>query len=114
MAVDLPEPTGQQVLVKVLATGLCQSQIHWMHQPRQAPMLFGHEGYGVIVAAGPEAKGVREGDPVLVTWVPRRPASGRIAEVASIVLPNGTVARSPQRLYMEHSLPRRSALDPDP
>lgn len=93
--VELPEPSGHQVLVKVLATGLCQSQIHWMHQPRQAPMLFGHEGYGVVTSVGPDATGIREGDYVLVTWVPRRPATGRTAEVSTLVLPNGVLARSP-------------------
>jgi S-(hydroxymethyl)glutathione dehydrogenase/alcohol dehydrogenase len=93
--VQLPDPHGHQVMVRVLATGLCQSQIHWMHQPRQAPMLFGHEGYGVVAAVGPEVVGLREGDYVLVTWVPRRPPDGRLPEVATLELPNGVVARSP-------------------
>ena len=95
MDVELPEPGAHQVLVKLLATGLCQSQIHWMHQPRQAPMLFGHEGYGVVTAVGADVKGTREGDYVLVTWVTHRPADGRVPEVATLTLPSGVVARSP-------------------
>ena len=93
--VDLPLPGPHQVLVKMIATGVCQSQIYWMHQERQAPMLFGHEGYGMAAAVGSKVRDVAEGDCVLVTWVPRRADDGRSAEVATLELPNGVVARSP-------------------
>lgn len=92
---QLPDPAPDQVLVRLLATGLCQSQIYWMHQARQAPVLFGHEGYGVAAAVGRNVQGVVEGDPVLVTWVPRRDPAGRMPELASLTLDDGVVARSP-------------------
>lgn len=93
--VDLPAPAPHQVLVRVLATGLCQSQIFWMHAERKAPVLFGHEGYGVAAAVGSAVTGIREGDAVLVTWVPRKDPSGRTPEVSTVTLDGGVVARAP-------------------
>lgn len=95
VSVELPDPSPHQVMVKVLATGLCQSQIFWMHQPRSAPMLFGHEGYGVVTDVGSAVQGVRSGDMVLVTWVPREDKNGRIPEIATVALNKDHTARSP-------------------
>lgn len=102
---QLPEPQPHQVLVRILATGLCQSQIMWTHAERQAPVLFGHEGYGIAASVGSDVKNVREGDPVLVTWVPREDEKGRTVEVSTLTLPDGTVARSPNvYTWADHSL----------
>ena len=92
-------------MVRILATGLCQSQIYWMHQPRQAPVLFGHEGYGIATKVGSAVSDVREGDPVLVTWIPRADAAGRSAEVATVMLPDGSSARAPNcYTWADHAL----------
>ena len=105
MNVTLPDPAPNQVLVQMLATGLCQSQIYWMHQPRKAPVLFGHEGYGIAMKVGTEVTDVREGDPVLVTWIPRNEASGRAPEVATVQLPDGSMARAPNcYTWADHAL----------
>lgn len=93
--IELQDPEPHQVAVRMLATGICQSQIFWMHQPREAPVLFGHEGYGIATRVGSEVEGVREGDHVMVTWLPRYDATGRRPEVATIELPDGQIARSP-------------------
>lgn len=103
--VVLPEPGPHQVLVRMLATGLCQSQIYWMHQPRKAPVLFGHEGYGYAMKVGSAVDDVREGDPVLVTWIPREGAGGRAPEIATVQLDDGTVARAPNcYTWADHAL----------
>lgn len=103
--VSLPDPGPHQVLVKIQATGLCQSQIYWMHQARKAPVLFGHEGYGVATKVGAGVSGIREGDPVLVTWIPREDASGRLPEAATLELPDGSVARAPNcYTWADHAL----------
>ncbi len=101
----VPDPGPHQVRVKLLATGLCQSQIWWLHQPRQAPVLFGHEGYGVATAVGGSVRGIAEGDPVLVTWVPRQAPDGRAPEAAALELDDGSVARSANvYTWAEHCL----------
>lgn len=93
--VVLPDPCPSQVMVRIIASGVCQSQLFWMHEPRQNPVLFGHEGYGVAARVGRDVKGIREGDYVMVTWLPRPGAGGRSAEVSTVVLSGDVVARAP-------------------
>ena len=70
--VELPDPGPREVRVKLFATGICHSQLHQIHNPASPrPQLLGHEATGVVEAAGREVTHVREGDRVMVTWVPR-------------------------------------------
>ncbi|HEX9530371.1 MAG TPA: zinc-binding dehydrogenase [Acidimicrobiales bacterium] len=93
--VVLPDPGPRQVVVRQFASGVCHSQLHQMHGPRQAPTVLGHESTGVVLAAGREVSHVGEGDRVMVTWVPRRPEeAGRSPESARLPLPDGTTAVS--------------------
>lgn len=72
--VPTPEPTGGQVLLKVLAAGACHSDEFVMSQPDEVvtalgmslPLTLGHEGVGVVEALGPAATGVEVGDAVAV------------------------------------------------
>ncbi len=68
---DLPDPGPTQVVVKEYASGICHSQLHQMHRPRTGPVVLGHEATGVVVKTGSAVTHVKEGDTVLVTWVPR-------------------------------------------
>ena len=70
--VSLPDPGPYQVVVKQFASGICHSQLHQMHRPRGGvAQILGHESTGVVTAKGKEVKHVKEGDHVMVTWVPR-------------------------------------------
>jgi propanol-preferring alcohol dehydrogenase len=69
--IDVPVPGPGEVLVKVEATGLCHSDLHVMDWPEgtfpwDVPVTLGHETAGTVAALGPGARGVHEGDPVLV------------------------------------------------
>ena len=76
--VDVPDPQPHQVIVKMLATGVCHSQLHQMADPdRPRPMVLGHEATGVVTQTGHDVTHVGEGDHVIVTWVPRTPIRGR-------------------------------------
>ena len=69
---DLPDPGPTQVLIKQFATGVCHSQLHELNRPGPAtPLVLGHEATGVVVAKGTAVHHVKEGDPVMVTWVQR-------------------------------------------
>jgi Zn-dependent alcohol dehydrogenase len=93
--VDLPDPGPNQVVVRQFASGICQTQLHQMHSPRSQAMVLGHESTGVVLASGREVTHVREGDRVMVTWVPRCPeVLGRRADVARTELADGSVALS--------------------
>ncbi len=76
--IQLADPAPSQVLVKLFASGICHSQLHQMHSSTQSiPALLGHEATGVVQAAGADVTHVKEGDRVLVTWVPRHPRDSR-------------------------------------
>jgi Zn-dependent alcohol dehydrogenase len=91
--VDLPDPGPHEVLIKQLASGICHTQLHQMQAPRGMPALLGHESTGEVLACGSEVNHVREGDRVVVTWLPRNPASASRAKAPTLLpLPDGTQA----------------------
>ena len=67
----LPDPGPTQVIVKQYASGICHSQLHQIHRPRKRPVVLGHESTGVVLKTGKDVTHVKEGDTVMVTWVPR-------------------------------------------
>ena len=77
---ELPDPRPDQVRVELLSSGVCHSQLHQMHNPALGrPLLLGHEGTGIVADVGRDVTHVKEGDKVIVTWVPRVPVRGRPA-----------------------------------
>ena len=62
--VDLDGPKEAEVLVKLLASGLCHSDHHLVTGDLQMPLpaVGGHEGAGVVVDIGPGVTEVAEGD----------------------------------------------------
>jgi Zn-dependent alcohol dehydrogenase len=67
----LPDPAPSHVVVRQFASGVCHSQLHQIHRPRKSAVVLGHESTGVVVKAGRDVTHVREGDTVILTWVPR-------------------------------------------
>jgi len=70
---DLDEPRAGEVLVRMVAAGLCHSDDHIATGDlpvRTMPMCGGHEGAGVVEAVGPEVHGVAAGDHVVFTFLP--------------------------------------------
>ena len=82
---DVPAPQGSQVLMKVLASGVCHSDLHiWdgfyevgggrrlnlVERGIKLPLTMGHENVGEVIEVGPEARGVKVGDVRLVNpWI---------------------------------------------
>jgi S-(hydroxymethyl)glutathione dehydrogenase/alcohol dehydrogenase len=71
--IDVPDELGiGQVLVKVLYSGICGSQLGEIEGKKGAdpylPHLLGHEGSGEVIKTGPGVKGVRPGDTVVLHW----------------------------------------------
>ena len=54
-AIELDPPGDEEVLVRLVASGLCHSDEHFMtgDVPFFGPMIGGHEGAGVIEEVGP-------------------------------------------------------------
>jgi propanol-preferring alcohol dehydrogenase len=71
--VPVPEPGPGEVLVKVVASGVCHTDVHaadgdWPVKPK-LPFIPGHEGVGYAAALGPGVTAVKEGDAVGVPWL---------------------------------------------
>lgn len=76
--INIPDPQPDQVVVKLLSSGVCASQLHQMHNPAtETPGLLGHEGFGIVSHVGSDITHLKEGDAAIVTWVPREPVAGR-------------------------------------
>ena len=66
---DVPDPVikSDEVLVKVMACGICGSDVHGLDGStgrRIPPMIMGHEASGFIVNTGSDVTGWRNGDRV--------------------------------------------------
>lgn len=63
-----------QVLVKVLVSGICGSQLHELNGNKGniqfLPHLLGHEGCGIVQEVGPGVTSVEPGDKVVMHWRP--------------------------------------------
>lgn len=57
---EKPELKGDQVLLKVTASGLCGTDLHY----NKSDMALGHEGVGVVQETGPDVTGLKKGDRV--------------------------------------------------
>jgi len=76
-----PKPQGSEVLLKMIAAGVCHSDLHLsdgyfdlgggkklsvIERGMKLPVTLGHENVGEVVAIGPDARGVKIGDRRLV------------------------------------------------
>jgi propanol-preferring alcohol dehydrogenase len=71
--VPIPAVTPGRVLVKVVASGVCHTDLHaahgdWPVKPK-LPFIPGHEGVGYVAALGSGVMGIKEGDRVGVPWL---------------------------------------------
>jgi len=66
--VTLDEPQTNEVLVKIVATGLCHSDLHFMkgEMPVPVPVVPGHEGAGIVDKVGPGVTTLQPGDHVVM------------------------------------------------
>ena len=66
----LDEPGPGEVLVKMVATGICHTDGLARHGdlPFPLPGVLGHEGAGIVVSTGPDVHEVTSGDPVVIGW----------------------------------------------
>ncbi len=66
--VELDDPQANEVLVKLDATGVCHSDLHFMQgdMPQPLPFVPGHEGAGIVEKVGPGVTKVQPGDHVIL------------------------------------------------
>jgi aryl-alcohol dehydrogenase len=68
--VELCEPRPDEVIVRVVATGMCQTDLHGRdgYYTNPYPSVFGHEGAGVVHAVGSAVHTVAPGDHVVMSF----------------------------------------------
>ena len=63
----IPKSATTKLCLKVMASGICGSDvIEWYRVPK-APIVLGHEATGIIDKVGSKVKGVKVGDRVFVS-----------------------------------------------
>ena len=68
--VELDDPRPDEVLVRIVATGLCHTDltVPTMLPAEMFPTVLGHEGAGVVEAVGAEVEGIAVGDHVVMSF----------------------------------------------
>lgn len=108
--VELADPGRGEVLVRIVAAGLCHSDLSVIdgNRPRPLPMVLGHEAAGVVERLGDGVEDLEQGDHVAFVFVPScgscdccldgRPAlciPGAAANGAGVLLSGERRLRSP-------------------
>ncbi|HEX2845467.1 MAG TPA: zinc-dependent alcohol dehydrogenase family protein [Chitinophagaceae bacterium] len=68
----VPTPLPGQVLIRVMACGICRTDLHIIDgelTSPKLPLIPGHEVIGTVVSAGDKTSGLHEGDVVGVPWL---------------------------------------------
>jgi L-iditol 2-dehydrogenase len=67
MEVPKPVPKAGEVVIKVMAAGVCGTDIKILHGDAWSnpPVILGHEFSGIIDSLGPDVKGIAPGDRVV-------------------------------------------------
>jgi Zn-dependent alcohol dehydrogenase len=70
--VELDEPKDNEVLVKLVATAVCHTDLHCIKGDLATPppVVLGHEGAGIVGKVGKNVAGLQPGDKVVVTVAP--------------------------------------------
>jgi propanol-preferring alcohol dehydrogenase len=71
--VPIPTPGAGEILIKIVATGICHTDLHaadgdWPVKP-SPPFIPGHEGAGIVAAVGAGVKLFKEGDTAGIAWL---------------------------------------------
>ena len=108
---ELAPPRAGEVEVAIAAAGVCHSDLHVVRGdwPHPTPVVLGHEGSGVVAAAGPGVTALSPGDHVVLSWVPAcgrcrycclgRPAQCQLA--AEVIAPGGVLYDGTSRLRID-------------
>jgi S-(hydroxymethyl)glutathione dehydrogenase / alcohol dehydrogenase len=67
---EIEEPRAGEVRVRMLASGVCHSDLHVIEGewPEDPPIVLGHEGFGEVEAVGDGVASPAVGDRVVLSW----------------------------------------------
>ena len=70
--IPIPQPSEKQILLKVLACGICHTELDEIEgrtPPPNLPIILGHEVVGKVENKGPGVTKYKNGDRVGVAWI---------------------------------------------
>ena len=69
-AVELCAPRADEIVVRVVASGLCQTDLHARdgYYESPYPAVYGHEGAGIVHAVGGAVRSLKPGDHVVMSY----------------------------------------------
>jgi Zn-dependent alcohol dehydrogenase len=98
--VELPDPGPMHVIVQQFASGICHSQLNRRRNPTVSrPACLGHESTGVVVAKGKDVTYVKEGDHVLIGFLPRNAEPGMLPHQTPRIKFRGHEVAAPFNAY---------------
>lgn len=68
--IELDEPRADEILIRTVATGICQTDAHVREQAYATPLplVLGHEGAGIVEKTGDGVTDVKSGDRVALSY----------------------------------------------
>lgn len=108
--VDLAAPGPGEVLVRIVAAGLCHSDLSCINgdRPRPLPTALGHEASGIVDALGDGVNDLEPGDHVVMSFLPTcghcEPCSSGRAALCTpghMANANGTLLSGARRIMCE-------------
>ena len=113
--VGLTELGHGQVLVKVLVSGICGSQLQEIAgnkgNAKFLPHLMGHEGCGIVEAVGQDVTRVKKGDKVVMHW---RKGEGVEADFPTYTFNGKTMKSGKVTTFNEYSIVSENRVTPVP
>lgn len=106
--IDLDPPQGDEVLVRIAATGICGSDMHVLDGslPEPMPLVPGHEASGIVEQVGPGEVDLVVGDHVVLSIVPScghcaacRAGRVNLCATAGQMASTGTLSDGTSRLH---------------
>ncbi len=107
--VELDPPKDDEVLVKILATAVCHSDLNTLEDPTTpVPQILGHEGAGEVIEVGMRVTTCKPGDRVVLSWLPYcgtcpycRAGKTNLCETAFEPMFGGTLMDRTSRLHLD-------------
>lgn len=113
--VGLGELSKGQVLVKVLVSGICGTQLQEIaghkNNAQFVPHLLGHEGCGIVEEVGVGVTKVKKGDKVVMHW---RKSDGIESDFPTYKLRGKTIQSGKVTTFNEYSIVSENRITPVP
>ncbi|XP_054447675.1 alcohol dehydrogenase 6 isoform X2 [Pteronotus mesoamericanus] len=91
--IEVAPPKAKEVRIKIVATGLCGTEMKMLGGNTCYPIILGHEGAGIVESVGEGVSTVKTGDKVITLFLPQ------CGECASCLNPEGNCCIQLKQAY---------------